>query len=75
MDKLTCRREKEFRFGEVARAINEQKDLFAVVADPLTFSDRRLRFPSGPAVILPDMPLVPHRYGEEDECERWDGLA
>ncbi len=76
MDTTTYRREKEFRLGEVARAISEDHDLFTVLPDPLTFSTRRLRFPSGPAIVLPAMPLIPRRFDEDEfDCERWDGLA
>jgi hypothetical protein len=70
----TYRREIEFRLGAVARASGKEQDLFVAAADPLIFSARRLRFPSGPAGL--DIPLMPRRLPEDDfDCERWDGLS
>lgn len=74
MDNFTSRREKEFRLGMVARAITHEQDLFAVISDPLRFT-RAMRFPSGPAILLPDAPL-PTSFKDEDlDVERWDGMA
>ena len=76
MDNSTFRREMEFRMGAVARAISEPQDLFAVlVADPLPFIGRGMRFPSGPAIDIPAMPGQHRHRDDEIELERWDGLS
>ncbi len=72
MDNMTSWREKDFRLGVVARAIQQDHDLFAVMADPLAFAGRR--FPNGPAILLPAVPLVP-RHEDDFDLERWDGLS
>ena len=73
MDNRTLWQEKDFRLGVVARAISQDHDLFAVMADPLTFAGRR--FPNGPAIMLPGM-IPTTRHQEDDfDLERWDGLS
>ena len=74
MDNRTLWPERDFRLGVVARAITQDHDLFSVMADPLAFAGRR--FPSGPAILLPQMPSVQLNVIEEEyELERWDGLS
>lgn len=74
MDNFNNRREKEFRLGLVARAVPHEQDLFALTIDPLRLA-RSIRLPSGPAILLPDAPLVQNRREDDLDLERWDGLA
>ena len=77
MDNLTCDSAKELRLGRMSRTLDEGQDLFAVLADPLAFSCRQVRFPSGPAIIFADVPELPENlleFEEEMDAERWDGL-
>lgn len=76
MDNLTLGCKMEFRLGIAARTLGEEQDLFAVLSDPITFSTRSVRFPSGPAIIFADVPEIPANFEEmEMDAERWDGLS
>jgi len=68
-------REKDFRLGVVARSISQEHDLFTVMADPIAFAGQRLRFPNGPAILLPSVPMVARIGNDEHDGERWDGLS
>jgi hypothetical protein len=76
VDNMTCGTEMARRLGTVARTLNEEQDLFAVLADPLAFACRRGRFPSGPAFVLAEVPEIPENLCDEEfDSERWDGLS
>lgn len=78
VDKIDLGCETEFRLGRVARTLSDDQDLFALIGDPLAFSSRSLRFPSGPAATSARMSAIAARIAEEEmemDLERWDGLG
>jgi hypothetical protein len=76
VDNLACDSAKELRLGRMSRTLEEGQDLFAVLADPLAFSCRQVRFPGGPAIVFADVPELPEDlFNEEMDAERWDGLS
>ena len=75
MDNMNFGREKDFRLGVVARSIPQEHDLFTAMGDPIAFAGQILRFPSGPAILMPKTPTVARLDNDYHDAERWDGLS